>query len=187
MKKQWIPAVLLTLLCLIVLNGGYTLIVWGMAQLTPQKGNGERVVAPNGQRYYSNVAQKFSDDKYFWSRPSAVGYNAAGSGGSNKGPSNPAFLKDVSDRIDTTLAHNPGITRDRIPVEMVTASGSGLDPDISPDAAYMQVARVARARNFSPVQLRQLVDNQIDSSLSRIAPPKINVLRLNLALDAIKS
>lgn len=187
MKKQWLPALLLTILCLVILNGGYTLVVWGLAKATPQSGEGERVAGPNGQMYYKNIAQKFTEDRYFWPRPSAVGYNAAGSGGSNKGPMNPALLHEVSDRIDTVLAHNPGTIRSHIPVEMVTASGSGLDPDISPEAAYLQVARVAKARNLSQARLEQLVNAQIDSSISRLAPPKINVLQLNLLLDSIKS
>src|SRR5437879_2650697 len=90
---------------------------------------------------YENVGQKFTKDKYFWVRPSAVDYNAAGSGGSNKGPSNPDYLKQVQDRIDTFMVHNPTVKKSEVPAEMVTASGSGLDPDISPAGAAVQSVR----------------------------------------------
>ncbi len=186
MKKEWLPAALLTLVCLVLVNGTYTGIVWGMAQLTPQKGLAERITAPHGQHYYANIAQKFTDDKYFWPRPSAVDYNAAGSGGSNKGPSNPDFLKTVSDRRDSFLVHNPSLQKNDVPEELVTASGSGLDPDISVAAAKVQVARVAKARGISVPAIQQLIAGQAEGSLNGIAPQKINVLKLNLALDAQK-
>ncbi len=186
MKKEWIPATLLTFVCLVLVNGFYTAVVWGIAQLTPQKGLAERIEAPNGQRYYVNVAQKFTDDRYFWPRPSAVDYNAAGSGGSNKGPSNPDFLKTVQDRVDSFIAHNPSIQKSAVPAEMVTASGSGLDPDISPDAAHVQAVRVAMKRGFSIDAIRQLIARHTEGGLNGVAPQKVNVLKLNLALDALK-
>lgn len=183
MKKEWISAALLTIVCLLLINGVYTAMVWGMAQLTPQKGLAERIIAPNGQRYYANIAQKFTEDRYFWPRPSAVDYNAAGSGGSNKGPSNPDFLKTVSDRIDTFTAHNPSVPKSAIPAELVTASGSGLDPDISPEAANVQAARIAKARSIDEAGIRRLISNQTETCMGGLAPQKVNVLKLNLALD----
>ena len=103
----------------------------GIAQAAPAKGKGETVTVNGKVVGYKLIGQKFTDDKYFWSRPSAVDYNAAGSGGSNKGPTNPDYLKTVQDRIDSFLVHNPGIKKEEIPSELVTASGSGQDPDIS--------------------------------------------------------
>jgi K+-transporting ATPase ATPase C chain len=183
MKKEWLPATLLTLVCLIIINGGYTAVVLGMAQLTPQKGLGERIKAGNGQEYYTNVAQKFTADRYFGGRPSAVDYNAAGSGGSNKGPSNPDYLNLVTERIDSFLAHNPGINRASIPSELVTASGSGLDPDISMEAAMIQVPRVARARGVSAAIVRRIITGLAAKATVTPGPKTVNVLRLNLALD----
>ena len=185
MKQHWLPAILLTIVCLVILNGGYTVIVWGIAQLTPQKGLAERISGPDGQMYYVNVAQKFTEDRYFWPRPSAVDYNAAGSGGSNKGPSNPEYLKTVSDRIDSFLAHNPAVRKSQIPAELVTASGSGLDPDISIDAANVQVARVAKARGMDAGKVTQLIIQHTEQVMAGAGPHKINVLELNLRLDAL--
>ncbi len=187
MKHEWLRAVLLTAVCLVLLNGGYTAAVWGMAQLTPEKGLGERLAAPNGQRYYANVAQKFTEDRYFWPRPSAVGYNAAGSGGSNKGPANPAYLQTVADRIDSFLVHNPAVKRRDVPAEIVTASGSGLDPDLSPEGAAVQVARVAAARGMDARTVRQLVAQGTEKPAAGLAPARVNVLRLNLRLDALQA
>ncbi len=186
MRREWLSAALLTIGCMVVINGGYTAIVFGMARLTPQQGLAERIEAPNGQEYYANIAQKFTDDRYFWPRPSAVDYNAAGSGGSNKGPGNPEYLRTVSDRIDTFLAHNPGVSRAEIPSELVTASGSGLDPDISPAAALIQVPRIAGSRGISLRQIRVLVAD-FSAKSGGPGPCRVNVLRLNLALDKLKS
>jgi len=186
MKKEWLSAALLTLACLVLVNGGYTAAVLAMAQLTPQKGLAERIAAPNGQMYYANVAQKFTDDKYFSTRPSAVDYNAAGSGGSNKGPSNPDYLRLVAARIDTFMAHNPGVSRSNIPSELVTASGSGLDPDISPAAADVQVERIAKMRGLAPGIVRALIASLVERLPGRLGPDRVNVLRLNLKLDAVR-
>jgi len=111
-----------------------------------------------------------------------------GSGGSNKGPANPDLLKQVSDRIDTTMAHNPGIRKSDIPVDMVTASGSGLDPDISIEGATMQIARIAKVRNLPEATIRDLVAKHIDKpTWGFMGPQKINALKLNLDLDRIKA
>ena len=108
------------------------MLIAGIGQAAPGGGKGETVSVNGKVVGYKLIGQKFTDDKYFWGRPSAVDYNAAGSAGSNKGPTNPDYLKTVQDRIDTFLVHNPGIKKEEIPSELVTASGSGLDPDISP-------------------------------------------------------
>jgi K+-transporting ATPase ATPase C chain len=163
------------------------LLIAAIARLAPGSGKGE-TISVNGKIVgYANVGQKFTKDKYFNSRPSAVDYNAAGSAGSNKGPSNPDYLKTVQDRIDTFLVHNPGIKKEQIPADMVTASGSGLDPDISPAGAYVQVKRIATVRNLSEEKVKALVDAHVEKPFLRLfGPSKVNVLKLNVALDALK-
>ncbi|ACT91648.1 K(+)-transporting ATPase subunit C [Dyadobacter fermentans] len=186
MKQHILPAVRLTVVTLIFFSGVYTLAVLGAAQLFPNQGKGE-IIEQNGKRYYANIGQSFTDDKYFNSRPSAVGYNAAGSGGSNKGPSNEEYLVVVQARIDTFLVHNPNVQEADIPVELVTASGSGLDPDISEKAALVQVERIAKIRNVPVQTLQDLVKAHIQGPLlGMFGPEKVNVLRLNLALDQLK-
>ncbi|MEI9955774.1 MAG: K(+)-transporting ATPase subunit C [Ferruginibacter sp.] len=186
MKQHIFPAIRLTIVCLIFFTIVYPAIVWGIAQLLPNKGNAD-TITQNGKTYYSNIAQNFSDDKYFSSRPSAVAYNAAGAGGSNKGPSNPDYLKDVQSKIDTFLVHNPGIQKSEIPSDLVTASGGGLDPDISVQAANVQVKRIAKIRNISEANVAALVSNHTDKPLMGLfGTEKINVLKLNLALDQLK-
>ena len=108
---------------------------------------------------YANERQNFSADNYFWSRLSAVGYNAAGSGGRNKGLNNEGYLQVVKDRIDSFLARNPTVKKEQKPVDMITASGSGLDLQISPQRAIIQIYRVAKARNSAADRIRQLVNN----------------------------
>ncbi len=186
MKKHILPAVKLTVLTILLLVVAYPLIVWAIAQLASNGGKGE-VIEYNGKRYYVNVGQAFTNDGYFWSRPSAVNYNAAGSGGSNKGPTNAEYLSQVQARIDTFSIHNPGVSGSEIPVDLVTASGSGLDPDISVQAAMVQVKRIAAVRQLDEAKLRDLVEQQIEKPLwGFLGPEKINVLRLNIALDHLK-
>lgn len=186
MKENIMPAIRLTLVCLVFFCGIYTLIVLGLAQFTPGKGGGE-TVNENGKKYYANVGQKFTEDQYFWSRPSAVDYNAAGAAGSNKGPSNPDYLTTVQQRIDTFLVHNPGIQKEHIPSDLVTASGSGLDPHISVQAARIQVKRIAAIRGINESRVQQLVIQSIEKPLLDIlGTERINVLKLNIALDQLK-
>ena len=185
MKKEIIPALLLSAVLMILLCAVYPAFIWLVAKAAPGHGEGTTVTAAN-KTYYVNIGQKFTADKYFWSRPSAVDYNAAGSGGSNKGPANPDFLKQVSDRADTFLVHNPGMTKNQIPVEMVTASGSGLDPDLSPEGAMAQVHRVASARHLTDNQVASIVTQTTQQPLlGMFGPRKVNVLKLNLAMDAL--
>ena len=138
MKTNILPAIRLTLVSVFVFLVLYPLLILGIAQFAPGKGEGEKVMVNNRAVGYKLEGQYFSADKYFWSRPSAAGYNAAGSAGSNKGPSNPDYLPEVRGRIDTFLAHNPGVRKEQIPSELVTASASGLDPDLSPAAVLIQ-------------------------------------------------
>jgi K+-transporting ATPase ATPase C chain len=185
MKTNLIPSLRLTLILLIFFSGIYTLIIYGIAQVTPGKGKGARIEA-GGKSYYANIGQSFTEDAYFNGRPSAVSYNAAGSGGSNKGPGNEEYLALVQSRIDTFLLHNPGIPKKQIPVELVTASGSGLDPHISPKAARVQVKRIASVRHLPEAVLNDLVARCTEKPLLGIfGPEKINVLQLNLALDQL--
>lgn len=187
MKKYIWPSLKLTLVFIILCSVLYPLLIAGVSRFTPGHGKGETVLVNGKVVGYANIGQKFTADKYFWSRPSAVDYNAAGSSGSNKGPSNPDYLKTVQDRIDTFLVHNPGIKKEEIPADLVTASGSGLDPDISPAAAYVQVKRVAAVRGLSEEKVKALVDTHVDKPLAGIlGPSKVNVLKLNVALDELK-
>ena len=158
-----------------------------VAQLAPGKGKGETVVVNNQVVGWKLLGQKFTADKYFWSRPSAVDYNAAGSGGSNKGPTNPDYLQTVRDRIDTFLVHNPGVKKEDIPSDLVTASGAGLDPHISVQGAYVQVNRIASVRNLPAEQVKALVEKHIEKPLANLfGTERVNVLNLNIALDATK-
>jgi len=187
MKTNILPAIRLTLVSILVFMGIYPLAIWGIAQAAPAKGNGETVTLNNKVIGYKLEGQNFSADNYFWSRPSAAGYNAAGSSGSNKGPSNPDYLQTVKDRIDIFLVHNPRIKKEDIPADLVTASGSGLDPDVSPAAAYIQVKRIAATRNIPEDKINALVKDHIEAPLAgMIGPSKVNVLKLNIALDKLK-
>lgn len=187
MKNNILPAIRLTIVCLILFSGLYTLIVLGIAQLTPGNGGGELITA-NGKSYYLNIGQSFTEDKYFCSRPSSASYNAAGSSGSNKGPSNPEYLAGVKSRIDTFILHNPTIKPHEIPSELVTFSGSGLDPNISVEAAKIQIARIAQIREMSKHDLDQLIDQHIERPLFGLfGPQKINLLKLNIALDNLNN
>ncbi len=186
MRKEFLPSLLLTTLCILFFSGFYPLLMWGIAQLTPNKGEGF-VITQNDKVYYSNIVQKFTEDKYFWSRPSAVAYNAAGSGGSNKGPGNTDYLSSVEKRIDTFLAHNPGVQRSEISSEMVTASASGLDPDISVSSALLQVSRIAKARRVPTETVTRIINKEKQHPLlGMFGPSKVNVLKLNIELDQIK-
>lgn len=186
MKKNILIAIRLTIVCAIVFVAGYSALVLGAAKFAPGKGEGRTVVV-NGHKYYTNIGQKFTEDKYFWSRPSAVDYNAAGSAGSNKGPTNPDYLNTVKDRVDTFLVHNPGVKASEIPSDLVTASGSGLDPNISVPGAEIQVARIAKVRNLPTDKVERLVKTNIEKPfLGHFGTEKINVLKLNIALDQLK-
>ena len=181
MTKYILPSLKLSLVFLIICSGIYPLFIAGIGKLTPGKGKGETLSANGRVVGYALIGQKFDQDKYFWSRPSAAAYNAAGSSGSNKGPSNPDYLKDVQAHIDTFLAHDPGIKKEDIPAELVTYSASGLDPDLSPAGARIQIRRIAVARGLSEEKLDNLVASHTENPL--FGPAKVNVLKLNIALN----
>ncbi|MBK9317404.1 MAG: K(+)-transporting ATPase subunit C [Bacteroidetes bacterium] len=183
MKNNIIPAIRLTLVSLVFFCVIYTLAVYGVSRLVPESMS----FTKTEQGYYVNVGQPFTGDQYFNSRPSAVNYNAAGSGGSNKGPSNPDYLKEVQARIDTFLVHNPDMRKEDIPSDLVTASGSGLDPNISVEGAFVQVKRISQMRDINERTIYQLIEKQIEKPLlGLVGTQKINVLKLNLELDKIK-
>lgn len=187
MKKYLAPSIKLTLVMIILCAVMYPLFIALVAKAAPGAGKGETITVDGKIVGYANIGQKFTDDKYFWSRPSAVDYNAAGSAGSNKGPSNPDYLKQVQDRIDTFLVHNPGVNKEDIPAELVTASGSGLDPDISPAGAKVQAKRIAAVRKINEAAVIALVEKQTEKPLlGMFGPYKVNVLKLNIELDRLK-
>jgi K+-transporting ATPase ATPase C chain len=169
----------------------YPLIVTGVAQLAfPHQANGSLIIN-NGKTIGSSlIGQSFSSPKYFWTRPSAtapIGYNAANSSGSNLGPLNPALIENVRARIEQ-LKKADVASKPLVPVDLVTASGSGLDPDISPASAEYQVARVAKARNLDETKVRELVVKLTKSrQFGILGETRVNVLELNLALDNIRN
>ena len=165
----------------------YPLFIWAIAQAAPAKGKGETVEVNNKVVGYKLEGQLFTSDNYFQGRPSAAGYNAAGSSGSNKGPSNPGYLQMIKDRVDSFLVHNPGVKKEQVPSDLVTASGSGLDPHISPAAAIIQIARVAKTRGIAVDKIKILVNNHIEQPLAGLAgTSRVNVLLLNIDLDKLK-
>ena len=190
MRNQIRPALMLLLIFTVLTGLLYPLVVTGIAQLVfPAQANGSLIVQ-NGQTAGSAlIGQPFDDPKYFWGRLSATGpypYNAAASSGSNLGPTNPALLDAVKARIAALKAADPSNTQP-IPVDLVTSSGSGLDPDISVAAALYQLPRVAKARGLSEAAVRALVDKYTQGrQLGFLGEPRVNFLELNLALDALK-
>ncbi len=163
----------------------YPMSIFGIAQLAPNKGRGETVTVNGKVVGYQKIGQKFDKSNYFWGRPSAVDYNAAGSAGSNKGPSNAEYLALVKKRIDTFLMVHPYLKKGEIPSDMVTASGSGLDPNISPQGALIQVERVAKERKLSMKKVKALVETKINTP-AVVGTATVNVLELNVALDELK-
>jgi K+-transporting ATPase ATPase C chain len=179
------------LVALTVLTGAlYPFAVTGIARLVfPAQAAGSLISRDGVTVGSALIGQPFGDPKYFWGRPSATGptpYNAAASSGSNQGPLNPALHEAVRARIDALRAADPGNTAP-IPVDLVTASGSGLDPHITPAAAEYQVARVARARGLMAERVRALVAaHTAGRQLGVLGEPRVNVLELNLALDVAR-
>jgi len=177
MLKEIRPA-LLAFLALTVLTGVvYPLAVTAFAQLFPLQAGGDPML----------IGQPFSDPKYFWSRPSATSpqpYNGAASSGSNQGPTNKALAEAVAERVKALREADPGNTRP-VPADLVTASGSGLDPHISPQAAEYQVPRVARLRKLDEANVRELVAAHTEGrTFALLGEARVNVKSLNLALDA---
>jgi K+-transporting ATPase ATPase C chain len=182
------PALIVFALLTVLTGIAYPLVVTGIGQAAFHSRANGSIIESGGRAVGSRLlGQPFSSPKYFWSRPSATGpssYNGAVSSGSNQGPINPALESAVKDRVAALRAAEPGNAQP-VPVDLVTASGSGLDPHISPAAAEYQVKRVARARNMSQDEVRKLVDEATEGrSFGILGEPRVNVLELNLALDA---
>jgi K+-transporting ATPase ATPase C chain len=189
MRDLWVAAKMTAVLT--VLTGIiYPLLVFGLAQVAfPWQSNGSLVVIDGRVIGSAIIGQRFAAERYFHGRFSAAGdkgYDASASGGSNLGPTNKTLISAVDSRIKTVIEENPGIKPADIPVDLVTASASGLDPEISPAAAEIQVGRVAKARGLSPELVRSLVrENTRGRMLGVFGEPGVNVLKLNLALDAL--
>ncbi len=186
--RTFITAFVATAVLTVLTGIIYPLAVFGIAQtIFPRQAGGSIIVASNKVVGSSLIGQNFSSPKYFQSRPSAAGdkgYDASNSGGSNLGPTNKALIDAVKLRLKNLVESNPGIDPRQVPIDLVTASGSGLDPEISPAAADLQVARVAHARGLSEDQVRRLIaDNTRPRSAGIFGEPGVNVLLLNLALD----
>jgi len=182
------PALVLFVLLSALTGLIYPMAVTGVAKAAfPAQAAGSLIVIDGTTVGSKLIGQNFSDPKHFWGRPSATApqpYNASASGGSNQGPLNPALTDAVKARVEALRAADPGNTAP-VPVDLVTASASGLDPDISPAAAQYQAARVARVRGMPLAQVQSLIDrNTQQPLLGFLGEPRVNVLALNIALDA---
>jgi K+-transporting ATPase ATPase C chain len=186
MKRNLVNAVLMTIATTIVFGIIYPFVVTALAQLLfPDQANGQLIRRGDQVIGSRLIGQPFTSARYFHPRPSAAGngYDAANSGGSNLGPTNQKLLDRVKVSVDAAQSENPNIP---VPVDLVTTSGSGLDPDISPASAYFQVPRVARAREVSEERLRELVAGHVQPrTIGILGEPRVNVLELNLALDQL--
>jgi len=190
MKNLIRPAITLFILISLITGLLYPLAVTGIAQIAfPEQAAGSLMKRGEEVIGSSLIGQSFSGPTYFWSRPSATSpmpYNAANSGGSNLGPTNPVLIETVKERVKNLLANHPG-KDERIPTDLVTTSASGLDPHISPAAAYYQIERIAAARNTDMAIVKSLVDRLIETpQWGLLGDSRVNVLRLNLALDALE-
>jgi K+-transporting ATPase ATPase C chain len=181
------PALTSLILFTLITGVAYPLVVTGIAQaIFPFQANGSLIVKDGKVAGSALIGQPFDEPRYFWGRPSATspfGYNAAASSGSNLSPTSPALVSAVQGRVEALRAADPGNTAP-VPVDLVTASGSGLDPHISPAAALYQVSRVARERKLSPDAVRTVVERNTEGRFwGLLGEPRVNVLALNLALD----
>ena len=188
MLRELKPAFLMLIAFTVLTGLIYPFLVTGLAQvLFPYRANGSLILRDGKAMGSELIGQPFSSPKYFWSRPSATSpypYNAASSSGSNQGPTNPALTDAVVARVKALRDADPG-NETPVPVDLVTASASGLDPHISPAAAEYQVNRVAKARGMDPAKVRALVSNYTERrNFGFLGEPGVNVLRVNLALDA---
>ena len=188
--RNLVKSLRLTLVFCVFFSICYILVLWIFGLIVgPGGGNAETLVLNGRVVGAANVGQQFTKDVYFWGRPSHAGdgYDASSSSGSNKGPTK-EYLADVNTRIDSFLEKHPYLERNDVPSEMVTASASGLDPHITPESAYVQVKRVAKARGMEEGAVRSLVDQAVEKPLlSMFGTEKVNVLKLNIALEKADS
>ena len=186
MHSFWKTSIRFTIVTTLLLGLGYPLAVTGIAgALFPRKAAGSLILKDGRVIGSELLAQSFTADRYFHPRPSAAGngYDATNSGGSNLAQSNKALVERIQGSIGKLSAENPGTP---VPIDLVTASGSGLDPDITPDAAFFQAPRIARARDLSQDRVRQLIQQHITGrQLGLLGEPRVNVLDLNMALDKL--
>jgi K+-transporting ATPase ATPase C chain len=188
MRSELRPA-LLSLVLLTILTGTfYPSVVTGIAHLAfRRQAEGSLIIRGGKPAGSALIGQPFDDPRYFWSRPSSTSpaYNGAASGASNLGPMNPALTDAINDRVAALRAADSTVTGP-VPIDLVTTSGSGLDPHITPAAAAYQVSRVARMRSLSPARIRELIAHYTEGrQLGFLGEPRVNVLRLNLALDSL--
>ncbi len=186
MLKEVRQAVLFTAVTMVLFGGGYHVVLWGVGRLAfPAQAEGSLVRHADGTVAGSRlIAQPFTRPEYFHPRPSAVDYNAAATGGSNFGPSNPDHLEAVGERLDA-VTRQEGVSAREVPSEMVTASGAGLDPHIPPAGATIQASRVALARGIGHEQVLQLIRAHTEPpAFGFLGRSRVNVLEINLALDA---
>ncbi len=191
MKSNLLKALKLTLVFCVFFSVCYIFVLWIFARVAgPNQGSADVVTVDGKVVGAANVGQLFTKDVYFWGRPSNAGdgYDASSSAGSNKGATNPEYLEEVKVRVDSFLVKHPYLKREEVPAEMVTASGSGLDPDISLAGAYVQVKRVAAARGMDEETVKAVVDRVKKGAFLGMFGPdfRVNVLKLNVELDAIQ-
>ena len=185
MLKEIKQGIVFTALTMVLLGGVYTVVLWAIGRTVfSTQAEGSLIRHPDGTVVGSRlIAQRFARPEYFHSRPSGVDYNAASTGGTNYGPSNPDHLKAVRERLDAVMK-DEGVQPPQVPSEMVTASGAGLDPHIPPAAAHVQAGRIAVARGVPIERVRELIEAHIEPpTVGVLGRARVNVLELNLALD----
>jgi K+-transporting ATPase ATPase C chain len=184
MHSVWKTSILFTIVTTVLLGLGYPLFITGVAAMIfPHKAAGSLILKDGKVIGSELLAQSFTSDRYFHPRPSAAGagYDATASGGSNLAQSNKTLVTRIQGDVDKLAAQNPGKP---VPIDLVTTSASGLDPDITPDAAFYQVSRVAKTRNLNEDSVRKLIEQHVTNrQLGVLGEPRVNVLNLNLALD----
>ena len=188
MMKDFFRSLRILLIFSVITGAAYPFVMTGLAQfLFPFQANGSIVKRENKVMGSILIGQQFSGNGYFHGRPSAVGYNAAASGASNWGPTNAKLIDAVKERLVSIRWENPAVATEPVPADLVLASASGLDPHISPESAILQADRIAAVRQISKTQVIELIRNQQEArQFGFLGAPRVNVLKLNLALDALE-